>query len=84
MGNISPTTDVVTEYTVPTPGGVTQGITAGSDGNLWFTEPGTAQVGTGYSFGGRHRVRHTHEVESTVGESPQAPTATSGSPSRGQ
>src|SRR5262249_35727314 len=27
------------------PGGVTQGITAGSDGNLWFSEPGTSRLG---------------------------------------
>ena len=45
MGNISPATGVVTRVLRTDAGGVTEGIAAGSDGNLWFTEPGTAQVG---------------------------------------
>jgi virginiamycin B lyase len=37
------TTDgVVTEYPIPTPGAIGQGITAGPDGALWFTEGGYA------------------------------------------
>ena len=37
---INPTTHAITEFPVPTANGqsLSQGITAGPDGNLWFTE----------------------------------------------
>ena len=35
---INPTTHAITEFPVPTAGSYPMGITAGPDGNLWFTE----------------------------------------------
>jgi streptogramin lyase len=35
----------ITEFAVPTPGAGPVGITAGPDGNLWFTENATNQIG---------------------------------------
>ena len=34
-----------TKYTIPTSGSAPAGITAGSDGNLWFTEQGGSKIG---------------------------------------
>ncbi len=34
-----------TKYTIPTGGSAPAGITAGSDGNLWFTEQGGGKIG---------------------------------------
>ncbi len=54
IGRIDATTGAITEYVVPQPTdlppdvGVNylfQGITAGADGGIWFTEPSTAQIG---------------------------------------
>jgi virginiamycin B lyase len=36
---------VVTEFTVPTPGGFPWGITTGPDGNVWFTEESGNRIG---------------------------------------
>ncbi len=42
--NMTPViTGSVTEF--PSAGSNSEGITAGPDGNLWFTEPGVAQIG---------------------------------------
>src|SRR5947209_12140512 len=35
----------ITEYPIPTVGSVPNGITAGPDGNLWFTERSGSQIG---------------------------------------
>lgn len=35
----------ITEFPLPTPNSQPQGITAGPDGNLWFTDAGTNQIG---------------------------------------
>ena len=35
----------IAEFQLPTPGSYPSGITAGADGNLWFTEPGTDRIG---------------------------------------
>ena len=35
----------IAEFTVPTAGSVPQGITAGPDGNIWFTDPGNNEIG---------------------------------------
>jgi virginiamycin B lyase len=40
---LSPT---ITEFTVPTSNAGPYGITAGADGNLWFTDDGTNSIGT--------------------------------------
>ena len=40
IGQINPTTDVITEFPIPTGGSIPNGITSGPDGNLWFTEAG--------------------------------------------
>src|ERR1700680_2304543 len=42
-GNVSALT--VTEFPVLTSGSAPQGIAVGADGNLWFTENGSNQVG---------------------------------------
>jgi virginiamycin B lyase len=49
IGRITPS-GVVTEFPIPTPGSRPTGITAGPDGNLWFTEsryetPGANKIG---------------------------------------
>jgi virginiamycin B lyase len=36
---------MLTEYTIPTPGGQPTSITAGPDGALWFTESGSNKIG---------------------------------------
>jgi streptogramin lyase len=36
----------ITEFALPTPGSHPQGITTGPDGNLWFTENASHQIGT--------------------------------------
>ena len=38
IGMFNPATDAIAEFTTPTAGSGPQGITAGPDGNLWFTE----------------------------------------------
>ncbi len=54
IGRIDATTGAITEYVVPQPPDIPagdsvnylfQGITAGADGGIWFTEPSTAQIG---------------------------------------
>ncbi len=54
IGRIDASTGAITEYVVPQPAdlppdvGVNylfQGIAAGADGGIWFTEPSTAQIG---------------------------------------
>ena len=45
IGQINPTTDVITEYTIPYTGASPYGITTGPDGNLWFTDAGTSSIG---------------------------------------
>jgi hypothetical protein len=35
----------ITEYPVPTPNSHPEFITAGPDGNIWFTEPGSVRIG---------------------------------------
>ncbi len=44
-GPTSPGPGVVTEYPIPTADSVPLGITAGPDGNLWFTEWGVDKIG---------------------------------------
>ena len=39
------TSGVISEYPVPTQGSEPQGITSGPDGNVWFTESSTSQLG---------------------------------------
>ena len=39
------TAGVITEFSVPTPGGNADSITTGPDGNLWFTESQTNKIG---------------------------------------
>ncbi len=36
---------MITEFALPTPGGLPYSITAASDGNLWFSEPKVDQIG---------------------------------------
>jgi streptogramin lyase len=45
IGQINPTTDVITEYSIPFAGSSPYGITTGPDGNLWFTDDGTSSIG---------------------------------------
>ena len=35
----------ITEFTIPTTSSIPEGITAGPDGNLWFTENGGNKIG---------------------------------------
>ena len=42
---INPTTDAITEFPIPTPNSGPGEITAGPDGNLWFTEGGAGKIG---------------------------------------
>jgi hypothetical protein len=42
---MDPQTGAFTDYPAPTPDSSPFGITAGPDGNLWFTEPGANQIG---------------------------------------
>ena len=42
---INPTTDAITEFAIPTTNSGPQDITAGPDGNLWFTENAANEVG---------------------------------------
>jgi streptogramin lyase len=44
IGRITPSGSI-TEFPVPTPGGLPRSIVLGPDGNLWFTEEGPHQVG---------------------------------------
>ena len=43
---INPATDVITDFITPTANSFTVGITAGPDGNLWFTEVPNASEST--------------------------------------
>ena len=45
IGEINPTTHAITEFPVPTAKPVPFGITAGPDGNLWFTEERATRSG---------------------------------------
>ena len=45
IGRIS-TSGTITEFPVPTSDSSPYGITAGPDGNLWFTEAGGNKIGT--------------------------------------
>ncbi len=42
---INPTTHAITEFPIPYASSVPDGITAGPDGNLWFTDYGNASIG---------------------------------------
>ena len=42
---INPTSHLVAEFPIPTPSSYSLGITAGPDGNLWFTENGAGKIG---------------------------------------
>ncbi len=42
---INPTTHAITEFRIPTPDSYPSAITAGPDGNLWFTESHTNKIG---------------------------------------
>ena len=42
---INPTTDVISSFTVPTANAAPSGITAGPNGNLWFTELNADKIG---------------------------------------
>ena len=62
---INPTTHAITEFPVPTANADPSGITAGPDGNLWFTELTVGKIGminpTTHAIS---RVRHPHAVPS--------------------
>jgi virginiamycin B lyase len=49
VGSIDPGSGDITRFATPTPisgiGGTLDGITAGPDGNLWFTETNVNQIG---------------------------------------
>jgi streptogramin lyase len=45
IGEISPATGVITEFSIPTTGSGAYGITAGPDGNLWFAEQSVGKLG---------------------------------------
>ena len=46
IGEINPTSHTITEFPIPTAGADALEITAGPDGNLWFSETGAAKVGS--------------------------------------
>ena len=45
LGTINPTTDAITEYPIPYTSNHPIAITAGPDGNIWFTDSGTNAIG---------------------------------------
>ena len=45
IARVSPSTSSITEFAIPTVNSVPWGITAGTDGNLYFTESGPGKVG---------------------------------------
>ena len=45
IGQINPTTDVITEYTIPFAGSSPYGITTGPRRQFWFTDEGTSSIG---------------------------------------
>ena len=45
IGEINPTTDAISEFTIPYTNAGPAGITAGPDGNLWFTDEKTNAIG---------------------------------------
>ena len=57
------------------------GITAGPDGNLWFTEYGWQQDRPDHPRRQRHRIRRSPRPTAVLSGSRPGPTATSGSPS---
>ena len=68
---INPTTHAITEFPVPTPTADPIGITAGPDGNLWFTEFGSRQ---GRPYLDR-RLRSSRKVALSAGSGPRFITA---------
>jgi streptogramin lyase len=50
----------LTKLEVPTPGAASFGITAGPDGNVWFTENFNGLVGR-VNLGACHRREHGHD-----------------------
>ena len=68
IGMISPTTHAIAEFAIPTPVSGPAGITAGPDGNLWFTESYTNKIGTiSPDIGCRHGVPHPDAQQLFVG-----------------
>src|ERR1700694_3772093 len=51
-GNAFAAVGDITQYPVPTPGSVPDGIAAGPDGNIWFTELGANKVAKVTTSGG--------------------------------
>ena len=80
IGRITPA-GVITEFPIPTAQQRPYGITAGPDGNLWFTEFDQQQDRTDHDGRRRHRVLRPHGQQRAHTGSPLARTATSGSPS---
>ena len=80
IGRIT-TAGVVTEFAVPTTGSRPDGIAAGPDGNLWFTESLRRQPDRPDHPGRRrHRVPRPARPSAVRAASRPARTATSGSP----
>ena len=80
-----PATDAITEFPIPTAGSGPHGITAGPDGNLWFTERERRQDRADHPDAARHhRVPGPRRPAASRTGSRRAPTATSGSPRRRQ
>ena len=44
VGKINPTTGAISTFATPTPNAAQEGITAGPDGNLWFTETTAGKI----------------------------------------
>ena len=83
IGMINPTTHAITEFAIPTANADPYGITAGPDGNLWFTEYGRRQDRDDQPDDPRHhRVPRPYRQFRSPTGSRRAPTATSGSPRR--
>ena len=81
---INPTTDAITEFAVPTANSVSFFITAGPDGNLWFTESNADRLGDDQPDDPRnYRIPRSLQPALRRTGSRQAPTATSGSPMTG-
>ena len=69
----------INDFPIPTPTACL-GITAGPDGNLWFTEGIGNKIGESPRRPRHHRVRHPHRQQQALSGSRPGPTATSGSP----
>ena len=80
IGMINPTTHAITEFPIGPALSTPPQITAGPDGNLWFTEAGAGQIGMINPT--THAITEfaTNYVNSEPAESRPAPTAISGSP----